>query len=424
MLAATAEHSPPALPSPAVRARTALLGAGAATAYVVGQDGSPAWQGMRVTAVAIATGTAWWVMSRSTRARREAVAFVAGCGAAALGVGIGLPHLLKSNVGPLSLAGLVGLVSGLALLLFGGAGLMRMTRPWGRLVTLPGLVLAVVLTLLTLGQAIAATNVPRTPVGATTPEDLGLTFRDVELRTADGVTLSGWYIPSRNHAAIALLHGAGSTRSGVLRHARVLAGHGYGVVLFDARGHGRSGGRAMDFGWHGDQDTSAAVSFLLAQAEVDRSRIAVVGLSMGGEEAIGAGAADPNIAAVVAEGATNRVAGDKAWLPDRFGWRGSLQQGIDWLTYSAVDLLTEAARPIPLREAVRTMAPRPVLLIAGGDVPEESYASRFIQEGSPATVELWIAPDTGHTAALSRHPEDWERRVTTFLATALHLGQG
>ena len=86
-----------------------------------------------------------------------------------------------------------------------------------------------------------------------------------------------------------MLHGAGSTRSAVLGHAVVLARHGYSVLLFDARGHGRSAGRAMDFGWYGDEDVGGAVTFLAAQPGI--STIAAVGMSMGGEEAIGAAAA-------------------------------------------------------------------------------------------------------------------------------------
>jgi pimeloyl-ACP methyl ester carboxylesterase len=218
------------------------------------------------------------------------------------------------------------------------------------------------------------------------------------------------------------MHGAGSTRSGVLDEADVLVSHGFGVLMFDARGHGRSGGRAMDFGWYGDQDTSAAVSFLEAQPDVDDGRIGAVGMSMGGEQAIGAAAADPRIRAVVAEGATNRVAGDKAWQSEAFGWRGAVQERIDWLTYRIADVLTAADPPITLRKAVATAAPRPVLLIAGGAVENEPLAGRYIQGGSPGTVELWIAPDTEHTAALATHPAEWERRVTTFLTTALLRG--
>src|SRR5206468_1520008 len=87
-----------------------------------------------------------------------------------------------------------------------------------------------------------------------------------------------------------------------------------GSATPDARGHGRSAGRAMDFGWYGDADVQGAVTFLGAQPDVRDGRIAAVGLSMGGEEAIGAAATDPRIRAVVAEGATGRVAADNDWL--------------------------------------------------------------------------------------------------------------
>lgn len=215
-----------------------------------------------------------------------------------------------------------------------------------------------------------------------------------------------------------LAHGAGSTRSDVLEHAGVLARHGYGVLLFDARGHGSSGGRAMDFGWFGDQDVGGAVTFLQSLPDVDRRRIGAVGLSMGGEEVIGAAAAVPGIRAVVAEGATNRVAGDKAWLSDEFGARGAVSEIVESLTYGFADVLTSASPPIALRDAVRS-AGRPTLLIAAGDVADEARAGRYIRSGSPSTVDLWVVPGTGHTQALATHPLEWETKVTGFLDDAL-----
>jgi len=274
---------------------------------------------------------------------------------------------------------------------------------------------------MSLGQAVAATTVPRTSVGSVSPADFGLAYGEVQFQTADGVMLSAWYVPSSNRAALVLLHGAGSTRSNVVEHAAVLARHGYGVLLPDARGHGRSAGRAMDFGWYGDQDIAAAVSYLQTRSDVDHERIAAVGLSMGGEEAIGAMATDTRIRAVVAEGATNRVTGDRAWLPDAHGWRGTIQEGIDWLTYQTADLLTSADQPIVLRDAVASAAPRPVLLITGGALADEGNAARYIQSGSAGTVDLWIVPGTGHTAALSTQTDQWEHRVTEFLDAALQI---
>jgi pimeloyl-ACP methyl ester carboxylesterase len=198
----------------------------------------------------------------------------------------------------------------------------------------------------------------------------------------------------------------------------VLAHHGYGVLMPDARGHGRSGGRAMDFGWYGDRDIAAAVSFLETRPDVNRTRIAVFGLSMGGEEAIGAAATDRRIRAVVAEGATNRVAPDRAFLADAYGLRGRIQNAIDALTYGLTDLLTAADPPISLRAAIDAAAPRPFLLITAGKVPTEEYAARHMQRGHH-TVQVWQAPGTGHTESLYTHPRDWERKVTTFLAGSL-----
>ena len=66
----------------------------------------------------------------------------------------------------------------------------------------------------------------------------------------------------------------------MLGQAAVLARHGYGTLLLDTRSHGRSGGHAMDFGWWGDRDIAAAVSFLGRQPGVQAGKIAVLGESM------------------------------------------------------------------------------------------------------------------------------------------------
>jgi hypothetical protein len=59
-----------------------------------------------------------------------------------------------------------------------------------------------------------------------------------------------------------------------------------------------------------------------------------------------------------------------------------------------------------------------MLLLAAGDVADEGYAARDIQDGT-SNVQLLQVPDTGHTQALYTHPREWEQRVTDFLAAAL-----
>jgi dienelactone hydrolase len=268
------------------------------------------------------------------------------------------------------------------------------------------------------GIAVFATNVGRPPLPAATPADHGLEHLDVALVTEDGVRLDGWYVPSRTGAAVAVLHGASSTRAAVLDQAVVLARHGYGVLLFDARGMGTSGGRAMNLGWAGDADVHAAVDFLAARPDVDPDRIAVLGESMGGEEAIGAMASDPRIRAVVAEGATHRAADDWTWLPDRYGWRGRVQLGVHRLTTALTDVLTDERPPTALRAAVAA-AGRPVLLITAGEVADEAAAAEHIRTGAPERVQVWTVPGAAHTGGLATAPGEWQRQVTAFLDASL-----
>jgi pimeloyl-ACP methyl ester carboxylesterase len=335
-----------------------------------------------------------------------------------IGGGIGMPYAAKVGVSVTTLAGWALFVAGLALLVASAIVLARGVHGWTRLGMVVSVVAVSYVVLSSVGIAVAATNVPHASIGDATPSDYGLDYHEVRFPATDGVQLSGWYVPSTNGDGVVLLHGAGSTRSAVLDHSAVLARAGYGVLLFDARGHGESDGRAMDFGWYGDRDVNGAVRFLAQQPDVGSGRILAVGLSMGGEEAIGAAATNPRICGVVAEGVTGRTAADRSWLSGAYGIRGFAQESLDRLTYGLVDLLTPASPPPSLRSAVEQMAPRRVLLIAALRVKGEPHAADHFEGGSPHTVEVWVAPGAGHTGALEARQSEWIDRVTKFLASA------
>jgi pimeloyl-ACP methyl ester carboxylesterase len=391
----------------------------AALAGLLGLDGSLPWRTIRVALVVAAAAAGIAVLRGPRNLGRGLAALAMGTIGVITGIGLGSWHVMKSDAGATSFLGLVCLGAGLVLMCWGTAKVWEASRGWRRLPAVLACA-AVALTLVyATVPAVMATNVPPTSLSAGTPADHGLRYADVHFPARDGVELSGWYIASRNRAAIALLHGASSTRSAVLAHAAVLARHGYGVLLFDARGHGRSDGRAMDFGWYGDLDLWGAVSFLESKPDVDPHRIAAAGLSMGAEEAIGAAATDRRIRAVVAEGATGRVAADKAWLSQAYGVRGWVQEQLDRVTYATADLLTAAAPPLELTEAVSQLAPRRVLLIAAGRVADEGKAAQRLRRASPSTVEVWVAPGADHVGARSTDPHAWEAQVTAFLDKSL-----
>ena len=155
----------------------------------------------------------------------------------------------------------------------GGSRVRRYLR---RAVLAVGLLLGTYFVVLPLAQSYVITHTGRAFVP--TP-NLGTEYEDVAFTTSDGLRLVGWYIPSRNGAAVIAFPG----RRGPQKSARLLARHGYGVLLFDRRGEGKSEGDPNLLGWEGTRDLEAAVRWLEARPDVEDDRIGGVGLSVGGE---------------------------------------------------------------------------------------------------------------------------------------------
>ncbi|HWL35561.1 MAG TPA: alpha/beta fold hydrolase [Frankiaceae bacterium] len=399
-------------PVPRVPAAGLAL-AGLGWAAVATGHAPDAFSVLRVAAAVAAVGAAGYGLTRRVRVAGWS-ALAAGTLALTVGIGIGSRWLQKAPATLPAIGGAAGLLGSLVLLSWAGVVLLRAARGWHAVAALP-VGIAVVLTVLTTFPALVATNVPPTGLGSRTPASYGLAFTDVTFRTSDGVRLSAWWVAGTNGAAVVVRHGSGSTRSSTLDQSAVLARHGYGVLLVDARGHGRSGGTGMDWGWYGDLDTSAAVTYV---TEVGRAtRVGVLGLSMGGEEAIGAAASDRRIRAVVAEGATGRNAADRDVVLPR-GVNGRVQRVLDVAMFGLADLLTGASVPPSLRDAARR-ASVPTLLVAAGEVADEATAAEAVRAASPSTVGVWVVPGASHTRGLAAEPAAWEARVVAFLDAAL-----
>jgi dipeptidyl aminopeptidase/acylaminoacyl peptidase len=102
-------------------------------------------------------------------------------------------------------------------------------------------------------------------------------LQEVVFRSPDGLTLRGWYQPSRNRAAVLLVHGAGENRLWWLDEAEALARRGFGVLLYDSRAHGESEGGLQSWGEHEQLDVIGALDFLSARPDVDPARLGAEG---------------------------------------------------------------------------------------------------------------------------------------------------
>jgi alpha-beta hydrolase superfamily lysophospholipase len=256
------------------------------------------------------------------------------------------------------------------------------------------------------------------PVCCKTPSDLGLEYENVRFTSADGVTLSGWYVPSRNRAAVIVLHGYGSNRAGMIEHVDILARHGYGVLAYDLRGHGESGGDFRALGWPDVADVRAAIDFVQARADVDDDRVGVSGFSIGGQIGLRAAVRMDTLKAVFADGpgfANARDLPDPLNLPEQFyAFNDKLViQGVAWST--GVEIPETA-----LVDEIDQIAPRPILIVAAGveDGLERRVSQRYYDRaGEPKT--LWLIPETQHGGALSTRPQEYEDRMIAFFDQAL-----
>jgi len=363
-------------------------------------------------------GLAAWAYPRLRGSARGALALVIGVLAGVAGVEA-VHYANQVGASGDDFTGLLTLPAGAVLLGLGAVTLWRTRRTDGKLawryprrLLLGGAgVLTVALVLVPIGLAYVTTHAARAVVPA---NQLGVPSEDVTFTTSDGLRLRGWYIPSRNGAAVIAFPG----RNGPQRQARMLAAHGYGVLLFDRRGEGQSEGEPNSWGWSGERDVKAAIAFLQRRPDVDRDRIGGIGLSVGGEMMLEAAAENRDLAAVVSEGAGARAFSDE------------MQHDVDpvehWLgvpTYAmrtaAVSVFANQTPPRNLKDLVGRIAPRPLMLIAAphSGNGEDLNRGYYRVAGEPKT--LWEIPESHHVGGIVARPAEYERRVVGFFDRAL-----
>jgi len=211
----------------------------------------------------------------------------------------------------------------------------------------------------------------------------------ISLRTEDGLSLGAtWYEPSSRPApAVILVHVLGRSRRDWDFLAQRLAAEGIGALAIDLRGHGDStGGAGVGADGQPDYgamvlDVKAARRYLAQRADVQHSRIGMLGASLGANLAVLDAAAEPSVASL-------------ALLSPSLDYRG-----------------------LRIEAAARKLGSRPVLLVASDDDPYAMRSARDLQKAGGAR-ELLVLERAGHgTVMLERNQElvrtlvDWFRRT-------------
>jgi len=267
-------------------------------------------------------------------------------------------------------------------------------------------------------RAYQITHPPRLAVSVT-PADVGIDYEEVRFPTTDGVNLAGWYVPSHNGAAIIAIHGGNGNRTHMVYHTEVLAQEGYGVLLFDLRAHGESGGEFFKAA-NSSLDVQAAVSYLQSREEVDPQRIGGVGLSLGGMVLIQGAAATPAIRALIADGAdAGKLEDVLSPMPPEYRKLFFMVPEV-WMTDRFLELMS-GVRATPIKELVTQISPRPILFISAGQGTEQFMNRQFYEHAGP-TAQLWELPETEHTSGIFAYPNEYGERMISFFNTTLFEG--
>ena len=207
-------------------------------------------------------------------------------------------------------------------------------------------------------------------------------------------------------------------RASSQERAKLLARHGYGVLLFDRRGEGESEGDPNLFGWHGERDIRAAVAFLQSRRDVDPGRIGGIGLSVGGEMMIEAAAESSALKAIVSEGASSRSVRDELANPGG-GWGEIVSNGVATL---ATAVFSGNLPPATLKSLVPRI-PGAVFFVYGErGQPGERPANRAFYAAARGQKEIWEVAGSGHIGGVEAQPAEYERRVVGFFDRVLLSG--
>jgi fermentation-respiration switch protein FrsA (DUF1100 family) len=217
------------------------------------------------------------------------------------------------------------------------------------------------------------------------------------LVTEDGVPIEAAHLPGDDRLGVIVAHGFTQSWSKpmVWRITTRLSRVG-GVVSFDFRGHGRSGGLST-LGDSEIKDLDVAVRYA---RELGYRRIAAVGFSMGASIVLRYAGLVGGLDAVVSVSGPGRWYFRGTQAMRRVHWAVERRTG-RFVTRTKLKTRVAAGRwdpvPLPPSEAAALIAPTPLLIVHGDqDLFFPVDHAQQLYEAARDPKELWIVPGFGH----------------------------
>jgi uncharacterized protein len=251
-----------------------------------------------------------------------------------------------------------------------------------------------------------------------TPADVGLDYREVVVRSSDGLSLSAWWVDKAGSSRAAVLsHGWAGDKSElhVVETALVYHQAGFSVLMLDLRAHGGSEGERVTLGYREVRDVRGALSWL-EERGFSPQEVVLHGWSMGGAAVVQA-APGTDVAAVVGE-ASYADLPPLLWerLPEASGLPAFFNPGIFLMGRLFLGIDPWAVRPAEeARRLSRERAPFMIIHSPDDEVIPFEHAESFTAAYPEAT--FWEIEGYEHVAAHT-HPE-YRERLLNFLDEAV-----
>ena len=239
---------------------------------------------------------------------------------------------------------------------------------------------------------------------------------DWQLTSTDGLKLSAYYLPAEKdqHKTVIIAHGYMGQASDMPQYAKIYHDLGYNVLMPDARGHGKSEGDYIGFGWHERKDYLQWIDRVVKKDP--QSEIVLHGVSMGGATVMmTSGEKLPdNVKAFVEDCGYSSVKGELNY---------QLKQMFNLPSFPLIpvtSLVTKirAGYFFGEADAIKQLNKnkRPMLFIHGDQddfVPYSMLAEVYAATKGPK--EQYVVHGAKHAEALSSDPSMYQKKVTEFI---------
>ncbi|GKS54278.1 alpha/beta hydrolase [Enterococcus mundtii] len=234
--------------------------------------------------------------------------------------------------------------------------------------------------------------------------------------STDGLKLSAIYLPATDsHKTAIVAHGYMGNAETMANYAKMFHDLGYNVLVPDARGHGKSEGDYIGFGWHERKDYVKWIDQVL-ETNGQSEEIVLYGISMGAATVMmtSGESLSTNVKAIIEDCGYSSVNEELAYqLNELFSLPPfPLIQVTSLMTKIRAGYFFGEADAIKQLEKNQL----PMLFIHGDAdtfVPYEMLDKVYQATNGPK--EKYIVPGAEHAKAYSIDPENYQKTVSSFL---------